>query len=215
MGNLGDTTLRALDTLKSVDLIAAEDTRRTRKLLSHFDIQKHLVSYHEHNEERCARRVVARIEEGDDVALVADSGTPLVSDPGYSLVSLCVEKGLEVFPVPGPCAAIAALSVCGLAPQPFYFAGFLPRRPGPRKRRLAGMAGLTCTMVFYESPHRVGACLGDMLEVFGDRRAVLARELTKLHEEVLRGRLGELAQSARMAGLKGEMVILVDGGDGC
>ncbi|MCK4408652.1 MAG: 16S rRNA (cytidine(1402)-2'-O)-methyltransferase, partial [Candidatus Eisenbacteria sp.] len=157
IGNLGDATPRSIEVLRSVDAIAAEDTRRTRKLLTHFGITTRLLSHHDHNEERVSREVVERIEEGKDIALVSDAGTPLVADPGYRLVSACAERGLEVVAVPGPSAVVAALSIAGLPPQPFYFAGYLPRKSGQRRSRLASLAGLSCTVVYYESPHRIAA----------------------------------------------------------
>lgn len=209
IGNLGDATPRSIEVLRSVDAIAAEDTRRTRKLLTHFGITTRLLSHHDHNEERVSREVVERIEEGKDIALVSDAGTPLVADPGYRLVSACAERGLEVVAVPGPSAVVAALSIAGLPPQPFYFAGYLPRKSGQRRSRLASLAGLPCTVIYYESPHRIAAALKDMHEVLGDRKAVVARELTKVHEEVLRGTLGELSAVADARHLKGEIVVVV------
>ena len=211
IGNLGDMAERAVEVLRSVDAIASEDTRRTRKLLAHFGIRTPLVSYHDHNEERVARSLVERLERGQSVALVSDAGTPLVSDPGYRLVAMAVERDVRVSAVPGPCAAVAALSVSGLPPQPFHFLGFLPRRAGARKRRLEELAGLRGTLVFYESPHRVQAALADMSDVLGDRRAVLARELTKVHEEILRGTLATLARAAADSPPRGEIVVLVGG----
>lgn len=211
LGNLEDVSERARNVLRSVDAVAAEDTRRTRKLLSHLGVRTRLLSYHEHNEERAASAVVERIASGSDVALVSDAGTPLVADPGYRLVAACVDAGIEVTPVPGPSAAVAALSASGLPPQPFFFAGFLPRRPGARRRKLEAAAELDCTLVFYESPHRISAVLADMADVLGDRRAVVARELTKVHEEFLRGTLKELASLAAERELRGEIVVLVAG----
>lgn len=212
LGNLSDMTPRAVDTLKSVDAIAAEDTRRTRKLLSHFEIRTPLVSYHEHNEESAARRIVERLLRGDDVALVSDAGTPLIADPGYRLVTRAARERIEVVPIPGPSAVAAAVSVAGLPPLPFYFAGFLPRRSAARKKKLGELSELSATLAFYESPHRIAASLSDMAEVLGDREAAIARELTKIHEEVIRGRLPELAEAARARSWKGEIVVLVAGG---
>jgi len=211
IGNLGDATPRSIEVLRSVDAIAAEDTRRTRKLLTHFGITTRLLSYHDHNEERAARQLLERIREGEDIALVSDAGTPLVADPGYRLVSSCAEQGLEVIAVPGPSAVVAALSIAGLPPQPFYFAGYLPRKGGQRRSRLASLADLPCTVIYYESPHRIAAALKDMHEVLGDRKAVIARELTKVHEEVLRGTLGELSAVVERRSLKGEIVVVVGG----
>lgn len=212
IGNLGDVSSRCVEVLKSVEAIAAEDTRRTRKLLSHFSIRTPLVAYHDHNEDRATASILSRLDGGSDVALVSDAGTPLVSDPGYRLVSACAERGLEVVPVPGPTALIAALSVSALPPHPFHFAGYLPRKPGARRKRLEALGELGCTLIFYESPHRAAAALRDMRDVLGDRRAVVARELTKAHEEILRGGLTELAELAAQRTFKGEIVLLVGGG---
>jgi 16S rRNA (cytidine1402-2'-O)-methyltransferase len=214
IGNLGDATPRSIEVLKSVDAIAAEDTRRTRKLLAHFGISTGLLAYHDHNEARVSSEIVARIEGGQDVALVSDAGTPLVADPGYRLVSAAAERGIEIVAVPGPSAVVAALSVAGLPPQPFHFAGYLPRKSGQRRTRLASLAALSCTVVYYESPHRIAAALRDMFEVLGDRRAVVARELTKVHEEVIRGTLSELSSLAEGRALKGEIVVVVAGASG-
>lgn len=211
LGNLSDVTLRAIDVLKSVDAIAAEDTRRTRKLLSHFEIRTPLVAYHDRNEESAARRIVRRLLCGDDVALVSDAGTPLIADPGYRLVAQAVREGIEVVPIPGATAVAAAVSVAGLPPLPFYFAGFLPRRSAARKKKLRELAELRSTLAFYESPHRIASSLSDMAEVLGDREAAIARELTKIHEEVIRGRLAALAEAARARSWKGEIVVLVAG----
>jgi 16S rRNA (cytidine1402-2'-O)-methyltransferase len=211
VGNLADLSVRAADVLRAVELIAAEDTRRTRKLLSHVDASTKLVAYHDHNESRAAEGIVERILGGSDVALVSDAGTPLIADPGYRLVGACIARGVEVVTVPGPCAVTAALSVSGLPPMPFYFAGYLPRKKGARTRRLEQIADLECTLVLYETPHRIAAALRDMLEVFGDRRAAIARELTKVHEEVIRGNLSELSEIADSRALRGEIVVLVEG----
>lgn len=211
IGNLSDTTARAVEVLKSVDAIAAEDTRRTRKLLSHFGIVTPLVAYHEHNEERASRRIVRRLTGGDDIALVSDAGTPLIADPGYRLVDQAVREGIEVVPIPGASAVVAAVSVAGLPPMPFYFAGFLPRRSAARRKKLEELAGLPATLVFYESPHRIASSLSDMARVLGDRDAAIARELTKVHEEILRGRLVALAEAGQARSWKGEIVVLVSG----
>jgi 16S rRNA (cytidine1402-2'-O)-methyltransferase len=211
IGNLGDTTTRAVETLRSVDAIAAEDTRRTRKLLSHFEIRTPLLAYHEHNEERAARGIVERLVRGDSIALVSDAGTPLVSDPGFRLVQLAIASGVEVVPIPGASSITAALSASGLPPQPFYFGGFLPRKSGARRRRLDEIADLSGTLVFCESPHRVAAALADAADVLGPRRAAIAREMTKVHEEFIRGTLLELADVASSGGLRGEMVLLIEG----
>ncbi len=211
IGNLDDMTFRAVETLRSVDAIASEDTRRTRTLLGRHDIRRPLLAYHEHNEERAAARLVERLKAGDSIALVTDAGTPLVSDPGYRLVELAVRNGLRVVPIPGPSAVTAALSAAGLPPQPFHFAGFLPRKDGARRSRLSELSALGCTLVFYESPHRLAKTLRAMAEELGDRTAVVAREMTKVHEEFVRGSLAELAERYSAAKPKGEIVILVEG----
>lgn len=211
IGNLGDASPRSIEVLRDVDVIAAEDTRRTRRLLSHFGIGTRLLSYHDHNEDRVSGEILERLREGDDVALVSDAGTPLIADPGYRVVALCAESGVEVVAVPGPSAALAALSVAGLPPHPFHFAGYLPRKSGARRRRLEALGALGCTLVVYESPHRIAAMMRDAAEVLGERGAVIARELTKVHEEVIRGTLGELAEAAERRDLKGEMVVVIEG----
>jgi 16S rRNA (cytidine1402-2'-O)-methyltransferase len=211
LGNLDDMTFRAVETLKSVDAIASEDTRRTRTLVTRYDIRRPLIAYHEHNEERAAAKLVERMKTGESIALVSDAGTPLVSDPGYRLVELAVREGIRVVPIPGPSAVTAALSAAGLPPQPFHFAGFLPRKDGARRTRLAELSTLDCTLIFYESPHRLGKSLAAMADVLGDRRAVVARELTKVHEEFVRGALPELAARYAETKPKGEIVVLVAG----
>ena len=214
IGNLGDLAPRALETLRSVAAICAEDTRRTRQLLSYFGVERPLLALHEHNEEAMAARLVVRLSAGESLALVSDAGTPLVSDPGYRLVRAARAAGLRVSPLPGPCAAIAALSVAGLASDRFAFEGFLPAKGNARRDRLQRLAGEPRTLVFYESSHRVEAALADLAGTFGaDRPAVLARDLTTLFERVLDGTLGEL--HARVAGdpdqRRGEYVLVVQG----
>ena len=211
IGNLEDITRRALRVLAEVDLVACEDTRRTRALLEHFHVSARTVSYHEHNERARAAELAARIEEGARVALVTDAGTPAVSDPGYRLVRACVERGLDVIPVPGATAFVAALAASGLPTDEFYFGGFLPARAHARRARLAEVRPLRTTLVFYETPHRIAQALADAREILGEREAVIARELTKLHEEFARGRLSELAEKfAGEHAARGEMVLLVD-----
>jgi 16S rRNA (cytidine1402-2'-O)-methyltransferase len=212
IGNLGDASPRSVEVLKAVDAVAAEDTRRTRKLLAHFGVSARLISYHDHNEDRVSCDILEQLREGADVALVSDAGTPLIADPGYRIVSLCARIGVKVVAIPGPSAAVAALSISGLPPSPFYFAGYLPRKSGQRRTRLAELSGLSCTVVLYESPHRIAATLRDAAEVLGARRAVVARELTKIHEEVIRGTLGELAVEAAGRQLRGEMVVVIGAG---
>lgn len=214
IGNLNDLSPRALETLRGVAAICAEDTRHTRQLLSHFGIEQSLVALHEHNEAGIAERIVARLQAGESLALVSDAGTPLVSDPGFRLVAAARAAGIRVSPVPGPCALIAALSVAGLPSDRFAFEGFLPAKAGARRERLAQLAGETRTLIFYESSHRIEETLADAVVAFGaDRPAAVARELTKLFETVLSGGLGEL--HARVAAdadqRKGEFVLLVQG----
>ncbi|MFP5374399.1 MAG: 16S rRNA (cytidine(1402)-2'-O)-methyltransferase [Gammaproteobacteria bacterium] len=214
IGNLGDLTPRAREVLGQVAAICAEDTRRTRQLLGHFGIDRPLLALHEHNEQAQAALLVERLRGGDSLALVSDAGTPLVSDPGFRLVRAARAAGLAVSPVPGACAAVAALSVAGLPSDRFVFEGFLPAKAGARRERLARLAGEPRTLVFYESAHRIEASLADMAAAFGpDRPAVLARELTKLFETVLDGSLAALR--ARVAAdpdqRRGEFVLLVQG----
>jgi 16S rRNA (cytidine1402-2'-O)-methyltransferase len=214
IGNLGDRTPRALETLRTVAAICAEDTRHTRQLLAHFGIDKPLVALHEHNEDALAQRLVARLLAGESLALVSDAGTPLVSDPGFRLVGAARAAGIKVSPVPGACAFIAALSVAGLPSDRFVFEGFLPAKAAARRERLQQLAGEVRTLAFYESSHRIQDTLADLAQVFGPARpAVIARELTKLFETVLDGTLGELhaAVSADANQRKGEFVVLVQG----
>jgi len=214
IGNLGDLSPRALDTLRSVAAICAEDTRHTRQLLAHYGVERPLIALHEHNEAQLAEKLVARLQAGESLALVSDAGTPLVSDPGFRLVRAAREAGLAVSPVPGACAFVAALSVAGLPSDRLVFEGFLPAKGNARRERLAPLASETRTLAFYESAHRIEDTLADMATVFGgDRRAVIARELTKLFETVLDGPLSDL--HARVVAdpnqRKGEFVVLVQG----
>jgi 16S rRNA (cytidine1402-2'-O)-methyltransferase len=212
IGNLEDITLRALRVLREVDLIACEDTRQTSKLLAHYDIAKRMVSYHEHNERERAAELVTLLEKGASVALVSDAGTPVISDPGHRLVTACIERGIAVVPVPGPSAAVAALGAAGLASNEFLFLGFLPARGGERRRALEGLRTEARTMVLYEAPHRLADTLADAAEVLGARPAVVARELTKLHEEFARGTLAELAARYREKPPRGEITLLIGPG---
>lgn len=207
IGNLEDITLRALRVLREADLIACEDTRQTRKLLDHYGIQKPAVSYHEHNEALRAPELAGKLESGATIALVSDAGTPLVSDPGYRLVARAIEKGFRVEPIPGPSAVLAALAGSGLPTDEFHFGGFLPPRSTQRKKTLARLKDESATLIFYEAPHRVLETLADIEEVLGDRPLVLARELTKIHEEFMRGTAAELRR-ARIQ-LKGEFTLLI------
>ncbi len=210
IGHREDITLRALAVLKAVHLVAAEDTRKTGELLRHFGIHTRLLSYHEHNEAERAPQLLSRLRAGEDIALVTNAGTPAVSDPGYRLVSTAAEAGVRVVPIPGASAAIAALSASGLPTDAFVFEGFLPKREGPRRRRLEALAAERRTVILYESPHRLAVRLAELLAALGDRRAVLARELTKVHEEFLRGRLSDLAAELERRGeIKGECTLLI------
>jgi len=210
IGNLGDITLRALETLRRADAIACEDSRVTAKLLAAHGIATPLILYHEHNAPRARPKILARIAAGEAVALVSDAGTPLVSDPGYKLVTAAVAQGLAVHALPGPCAALAALTLSGLPSDRFLFLGFLPVKATARRRVLAEVAGLRATLIVYESARRLPATLGDMAETLGPRHGAVARELTKLHEELRRGTLDALAADYRAAGPpKGEVVIVV------
>jgi 16S rRNA (cytidine1402-2'-O)-methyltransferase len=211
IGNLEDVTRRALRVLGEADVVACEDTRRTRSLLEHFGIRARTLSYHEHNERERAVELAQLIEEGQTVALVSDAGTPGVNDPGYRLVRACVERNLSVVPVPGPTAFVAALTASGLPTDEFYFGGFLPARTHARREKLAAVKALRATLVFYETPHRLAHALADALEILGEREAAVARELTKVHEEVVRGRLSELsARFAPEGAARGEMVLVID-----
>lgn len=214
IGNLADLSARALETLRTVDAICAEDTRRTGQLLSHFGIATPLVALHEHNEDAMAERIVARLQSGQSLALVSDAGTPLVSDPGYRLVKAARAAGVAVSPVPGACAAIAALSVAGLPSDRFAFEGFLPAKSAARRERLSALAGESRTLVFYESSHRIAESLADLVQALGpERPATIARELTKLFETVLAGNLAELLAKVQADDnqRKGEFVVMVQG----
>jgi 16S rRNA (cytidine1402-2'-O)-methyltransferase len=211
IGNLEDITQRALRVLAEVEVVACEDTRRTRVLLDHFGIRTKAVSYHEHNERERAEELAARLSEGASVAVVSDAGTPGVSDPGYRLVRAALQVGARVVPVPGAAAFVAALVASGLPTDEFYFGGFLPSRTHARRAKLEAVRDLQATLVFYESPHRISQALADAREVLGEREAVVARELTKLHEEVARGRLSELIEKfSSPASARGEMVVVID-----
>lgn len=209
IGNLEDITLRALRILKESDQIACEDTRHTQKLLSHYEIQKPLVSYHEHNEMTRAPELVLAMEQGAKIALVSDAGMPLVSDPGYRLVTLCARHQIPVIPIPGPSALLAALSASGLPNEEFLFVGFLPARSGERQRALERLRIEDRTLILYEAPHRVAETISDALNILGDRPACLAREVTKLHEEFRRATLSELSDSLEEKPVRGEITLLI------
>jgi 16S rRNA (cytidine1402-2'-O)-methyltransferase len=213
IGNLEDITLRALRILREADQIACEDTRHTQKLLNHYEIAKPLVSYHEHNELTRAPELLISLEQGAKVALVSDAGMPLVSDPGYRLVTLCLRHQIPVVPIPGPSALLAALSVSGLPTEEFLFVGFLPARSGERRRALERLRIEERTIIFYEAPHRVEECIADVREILGDRPACLAREVTKLHEEFRRGKLSALAASLAERPARGEITLLIGPSD--
>jgi 16S rRNA (cytidine1402-2'-O)-methyltransferase len=209
IGNLEDITLRALRVLKEADLIACEDTRQTQKLLQHYAIHKELVSYHAHNELTRAPELVIQLEEGAQVALVSDAGTPVVSDPGHRLVVLCLRHHIPVVPIPGPSAFVAALAASGLATEEFLFVGFLPSRAGARRKKLDALKGEPRALVLYEAPHRLAETLSDAADILGTRPAVVAREVTKIHEEFLRGSLAELRDAARKRAPRGEITLLI------
>jgi len=212
IGNLEDITQRALRILREVDLIACEDTRHTRKLLNHFGIGTATISYHEHNEQDRAEELCELLESGKNVALVSDAGTPLISDPGFRIVKTAAEREISVVPIPGVSAVTTALSASGITTDQFLFAGFLPARTGARRAKLNQLRETPATLVFYEAPHRIKATLTDAMEVLGNREAVIARELTKLHEEFARGSLSELLD--RFSGsevARGEMVLIISG----
>lgn len=211
IGNLEDITLRAIRILKDVDLIAAEDTRHTSILLKHFGISKPLTSFFEGNELKKREYILSRLQNGYKVALVSDAGTPGISDPGFKLIKFVIENGISVIPVPGPSAIIAALSVSGLPTDSFLFKGFLSRKSKKRIEQLQELKEIKETIILYESPHRINQTLKDILDVFGDREMVLARELTKIYEEVLRGRVSEIINKIESKNLKGEITLIISG----
>lgn len=212
IGNLGDITLRALETLKGVDLIAAEDTRHTARLLTHYGIRTSLISYHDFNETERSAQLLARLQKGASVALVANAGTPSVSDPGYTLITAAIAAKIAIIPIPGPSAAITALCAAGLPTDTFVFAGFPAKKKTKRRRELKLLGTEERTVIFYEAPRRLLAFLEELLTEFGDRYAVLSRELTKMHEEFIRGPLSEIhAQLSRREKIKGECTLLVTG----
>jgi 16S rRNA (cytidine1402-2'-O)-methyltransferase len=213
IGNLEDITVRAIRILKEADLIACEDTRQTQKLLNHYGIRKEMVSYHEHNELTRSPELVIELEQGAQIALVSDAGTPGISDPGHRLVTLCLRHHIRVVPIPGPSALVAALAASGLPTEEFLFVGFLPARAGARRKALDALKAESRTLIFYEAPHRVVEALADALEILGARPAVIAREVTKIHEEFLRGPLADLLESARKRAPRGEITLLIGAGD--
>ena len=210
IGNLHDLSERAIETLRSVDIIACEDTRHTGKLLNHFGIKSKLVSYHDHNETERAVELGALLEQGSSVAVVSDAGTPGISDPSFRIVQKAIEIGAGVVSIPGPVAFVNAVVASGLPTDAIFFGGFLPSRKSERRTRLQELSSIPATLAFYESPRRVATTLADCLDLLGDRQAVVARELTKLHEEFYRGRLSEIHAQLSTATLKGEVVLLID-----
>jgi len=213
IGNLADISQRALETLRQVDYVASEDTRKTGVLLKHFDIKRPQISLHEHNERRAGKRIIGLLREGKSVALVANAGTPVICDPGFTLVRATIEAGIEVTMIPGPTAFVMALVLSGLPTHAFTFRGFAPRKSGQRRRFLAVDKDSPHTLIFYESPHRLRSFLEDALTVFGDRRAALAKELTKMFESVKRGQLSELIAQLDEEP-RGEYVVVIAGAGG-
>lgn len=211
IGNLEDITLRALRVLKEVDLIAAEDTRHTRKLLTHYDIHKPLISYHEHNQKEREEFLLQEIKKGKNIALVTDAGTPGISDPGENLVRRFLKESIQVIPIPGPSALTAALSISGLPTKSFVFYGFLPRKDGARREMLSSLKDRPETLVFFESPKRLKDFLQDALQTLGDREAVVAREMTKVFEEVYRGKISEIIKALADKEIKGEVTLVLAG----
>lgn len=212
IGNLDDITLRALRVLKEVDLVAAEDTRRTGILLKHYSLKKSLTSYHDFNKERKAPLLIKRLKANQSVAVCSDAGTPGISDPSYHLARLAIRENIKVVPIPGASAFLSALVVSGLPTDRFTFEGFLPAKPGKRKKRLEELREERRTIIFYESPHRFARMMNDLAEILGQRRVVVARELTKKFEEVLRGTPETIKESIGARKIKGELVVLVEGG---
>src|SRR5205807_6917381 len=212
IGNLEDITQRALRVLREVEVIACEDTRRTRVLLNHFGIKTRTISYHEYNERERAAGLAELLEEGKSIAIVSDAGTPLISDPGFRIVNTAIEGGIIVVPIPGATAFVAALVASGLAADQFFFAGFLPARANARRAKLEALRVISATLVLYEAPHRIAPTLKDAVDVLGNRDAAIARELTKVHEEIARGKLSELAQHfLQDVPARGEMVLIISG----
>ena len=211
IGNLGDISQRALDTLRSVDYVISEDTRKTGMLLKHFNIKKPQISFREDNEERALPKVLTLLDESKSVALVTDAGTPGVSDPGFLLVRSVLQAGLPLTAIPGPTALIPALILSGLPVHSFTFRGFPPRKSGARRRFLQVDAASPHTLIFYESPHRLIAFMDDALAVYGDRRAAVANDLTKMFETLYRGRLGELVERFKTEPIRGEYVVVIEG----
>ena len=212
IGNLADITYRAVDTLNSVDFIFAEDTRVSKKLLNHYNIDKKIYSYHDHSKDSEVEKLTNLLESGNDVALISDAGTPTVSDPGYRLIRECVKKGVDIVPIPGPSAVTAALSVAGLPSDSFTFVGFLPQKKG-RIKKIEQLSEINNTIILFESPHRLLKTLNQLFEILGNRQVAIGRELTKLYEEIIRGNLKEVIQRISDKSLKGEIVIMIGKND--
>ena len=210
IGNLADISKRALETLETVDLVACEDTRHTGKLLNHFNIKKRLVSYHEHNEHARTEELAEFLKQGKSIAVVSDAGTPAISDPALRIVQRAHEIGARVVPIPGAAAFVSALIVSGLPTDSFFFGGFLPSKKNERRARLAEVAEVPATLLFYETPHRLARSLIDCLEILGNRKAAVSRELTKLHEETILGTLEELTEKFSSGDIRGEIVLVID-----
>lgn len=208
IGNLGDITLRAIEVLKNVDLIAAEDTRHTLKLLNHLEISKPLISYHRHNEDVKSKALIEKLEAGQNIALVSDAGTPGICDPGHEIIKECIEKNIEIIPIPGACAMVNALICSGLDTNEFIFLGFLPLNKKSRKEKLEEICNAKNTVIIYEAPHKLKTTLQDLKEIVGDRKIVLAREITKIHEEFVRGEIDDIINIAD--NIKGEIVIMIE-----
>ncbi|MBD3332217.1 16S rRNA (cytidine(1402)-2'-O)-methyltransferase [candidate division GN15 bacterium] len=213
IGNLGDISERAIETLEAVDLIACEDTRHTGNLLKKLELKKKLISYHDFNERSRAAQLVACLEAGESVAVVTDAGSPGISDPAYRVVRFAIDHGFEIVPLPGPCAIIPAVTASGLPTDRFFFEGFLPNKGGKRRTRLSQLADIPHTIVFYESPHRTVKALTDMRDILGNRLACVAREISKVHEQFMRGTLDDILSQLTTRNVKGEIVIVVAGAD--
>jgi 16S rRNA (cytidine1402-2'-O)-methyltransferase len=211
IGNLEDITIRAIRVLKEVDVIAAEDTRHSRKLLNHYGITKPMISYWSEKEKVRSEEIIEKLQSDLSVAIISDAGTPGISDPGAVLIKRAIDEGIDVVPIPGPSAAIAALSVSGLSTEEFTFIGFLPPKAAQRQKRLNKLALEPRTLIFYEAPHRIFETLKDMEEIFGQRQAALAKEITKMHEEILRGTISEILDILKTRTIAGEYVIMVEG----
>tara|TARA_B100000927_G_scaffold44729_1_gene32076 strand:+ start:12553 stop:13245 length:693 start_codon:yes stop_codon:yes gene_type:complete len=212
IGNLADITYRAVDTLNSVDFIFAEDTRVSKKLLNHYNIDKKIYSYHDHSKDSEVEKLTNLLESGNDVALISDAGTPTVSDPGYRLIRECVKKGVDIVPIPGPSAVTAALSVAGLPSDSFTFVGFLPQKKG-RIKKIEQLSEINNTIILFESPHRLLKTLNQLFEILGNRQVAIGRELTKLYEEIIRGNLKDVIQEFSKKSVKGEIVIMIGKND--